>query len=116
MNHETIKSIGEAFAEISEALTLDKDNKVHHDASSAQFAKDYVKGHKGNYASTNPTPQHDQDAEKFHGTYDVQHTRKGFAGSGTSIYTHKTTGEKFEVDRTPSGKGFYGTNHSVRKL
>lgn len=116
MNQSTIASIGQAFEEISEAFNLDKHNQVHYHGDTAEFAKHYVKGHKGAYSSSNPTAKHEKDAEEFHNTYGVEHTRKGFAGSGTSVYTHKQTGAKFEVDRTPNGNGFHGTDHTIRKV
>jgi hypothetical protein len=46
--------------------------------------------------------------------YETKQTRSGFAGSGATVYTHKPTGNKFEVDKSPNGKTFYGSDHSIR--
>lgn len=110
-----MKSLSTEYTKISEGYNLNKDNRVEHDASSAEFAKHYVSGHKGDYSQA-PTPKHENDSEHFHSTYTSHHLRTGFGGSGTSVYQHNTTGDKFQVNRTASGRGFYGTNHTIRKL
>lgn len=103
--------------ELEEAMKLDKDNVVHARGSEAEaFAKEYVKGHKGEYTSGGPSEKHEKDSEKFHGTYKRIGGRQGFGGSGHDIYQHKETGVKFRVDRNSNGKGFYGTDHMVSKL
>mgnify|MGYP003659592117 CR=1 FL=1 len=104
------------YNEIAEGYNLSKDHHVEHDAASAEFAKHYVAGHKGEHSALAPTPKHEKDSEHFHSTYITNHVSTGFGGSGTSIYQHKTTGNKFQVNRTASGKGFHGTNHSIKKL
>ena len=116
MNPQLLQSLVNEYHKIAEGYNLDKDNRVEHDAASAEFAKHYVAGHKGSYSASNPTPKHEKDAEHFHSTYDTDHVRTVFAGSGTSVYQHKTTGDKFQVNRTASGKGFHGTDHTIRKL
>lgn len=116
MNRTTLSSLAQSFLEISEAFHLSPEHDVVHDANSVDFAKHYVKGHRGEH-TINPTPKHEKDSEYFHSTYDSHTVRHGFAGSGTTVYTHKKTGDKYEVDRTPRyGKGFYGTTHSIRKI
>lgn len=115
MNNKTLQDIRECL-ELSEGFNLNKDNRVDHCPHSAEFAKHYVKAHKGNYRSGGSHPNDEKHSDSFHSTYDSHSTRHGFAGSGTTVYTHKKTGEKFEVDRTPSGGSFYGTHHRVRKL
>lgn len=102
--------------ELDEAMSLDKVNKVHADTGAEGFAKDYVKGNKGDYTDGGPTEKHQKDSEKFHNTYKRIGGKSGFAGSGHDIYQHNTTGEKFRVDRTANGKGFHGTDHMVSKL
>jgi hypothetical protein len=102
--------------ELDEAMKLDRVNIVHHDSASEKFAKEYVKGHKGNYAPGGPSEKHEKDSEKFHTTYKRVDGKSGFAGSGHDIYQHNTTGEKFHVERSPNGKGFYGTDHHIRKI
>jgi hypothetical protein len=102
--------------ELEEAMSLDKVNKVHAGSGAEGFAKDYVKGQKGDYTSGGPTEKHEKDSEKFHNTYKRVGGKSGFGGSGHDIYQHNTTGEKFRVDRTANGKGFHGTDHMVSKL
>jgi hypothetical protein len=102
--------------ELEEAMSLDKVNKVHADSGAEGFAKDYVKGNKGDYVDGGPTEKHQKDSEKFHNTYKRVGGKSGFAGSGHDIYQHNTTGEKFRVDRTANGKGFHGTDHVVSKI
>ena len=116
MNRYTITSLGEAYAQIAEALRLNPDHTVHHDGQSADFAKSYVAAHKGDYSASAPSPKHIKDQEEFHNNYDVTHVHSGFAGTGTDHITHKSTGDKFEVARRSNGKGFYGTDHTIRKL
>ena len=116
MNRYTITSLGEAYAQIAEALRLNPDHTVHHDGQSADFAKSYVAAHKGDYSASAPSPKHIKDQEEFHNNYDVTHVHSGFAGTGTDHFTHKSTGDKFEVARRSNGKGFYGTDHTIRKL
>lgn len=105
-----------AKKEIKEALRLAAGQPVEHDASSAEFAKHYVKGHKGEHSLGAPAEKHERDSEQFHNTYHSSHTRTGYGGSGTSVYTHKQTGDKFEVTRRANGQGFHGTTHSIRKI
>ena len=116
MNTKLLQSLVKEYAEMAEGYNLSKDDRVEHDAPSAEFAKHYVAGHKGDHSPGGPTAKHEKDSEHFHSTYSTHHVRTGFGGSGTSVYQHKTTGDKFEVNRTSSGKGFYGTNHTIRKL
>jgi hypothetical protein len=115
MNTKLLQSLVQEYNEIAEGYNLSKDDRVEHDAASAEFAKHYVSGHKGDH-STSPSPKHEKDSEHFHSTYSTDHVRTGFGGSGTSVYQHKTTGDKFQVNRTASGKGFHGTNHTIKKL
>jgi hypothetical protein len=102
--------------ELEEGFNLSKSHRVDHCPHSAEFAKDYVKGMKGDHRSGGPTEADTKNSNKFWDRYDSKDTRSGFAGSGTTVYTHKGTGAKFEVDRTPDGRGFYGTHHNIQKL
>ena len=102
--------------EVNEAFKLDNVNHVHHDSNSLEFAKHYVAGNRGDYRPSNPTPEDDKHAEHLFNTYHVKHLRTGFGGSGTSVYTHKQTGQSYEVNRTANGRTFYGTDHNIRKL
>ena len=44
-------------------MKLDKVNIVHHDDNSAHFAKQYVKGHKGDYGTTaGMSKKHEKDS------------------------------------------------------
>ena len=95
---------------------LDKDNVVHYNNDTSEFAKHYVRGHKGDHTDGGPTAKHKKDSNTFHSTYSSKDTRNGFAGAGTTVYTHNKTGDKFKVDRSPSGKGFYGTDHLITKI
>jgi len=95
---------------------LDKDNVVHYNNDTHEFAKHYVSGHKGEYNAGGPTAKHEKDSNTFHSTYSSKNTRNGFAGSGTTIYTHNKTGDKFRVDRDSNGKSFYGTDHLITKI
>lgn len=118
---QTMNDFGKTIreeTELDEAMKLDKVNLVHHDgnADSAKFAREYVKAHKGAYSSNGSSSEDEAANEKFHDDYDYKHTRDGFAGGGTTVYKHKKTGMKFEVDRSPNGKTFYGTDHVIKKL
>jgi len=95
---------------------LDKDNIVHYNNDTSEFAKHYVRGHKGDHTDGGPTAKHKKDSNTFHSTYSSKDTRNGFAGAGTTVYTHNKTGDKFKVDKNPSGKGFYGTDHLITKI
>ena len=91
--------------------------KLHFDEDEAEkFAKEYVRANKADYTSVSPTAKDEANSEKFHNQYTIASKRSGFGGSGTTHYTHKTTGEVYEVDRTPNGKGFYGTDHHISKI
>lgn len=116
MNQHTIRSVAEALRDVVEAYSLDKENQVYHDSGSTDFAKHYVKGHKGDHTAGGPSPKHEKDSEDFHNTYSSEHVRTGFGGSGTTVFTHKQTGDKFEVNRRANGKGFHGTDHNIRKI
>ena len=98
---------------VAEAMRLDRDNLIHADADAQQFAKHYRAGMAGDYRAGGPSDKDTANSEKFHEIYDYEHTRSGFAGSGTTVYTNRKTGEQFEVDRNPNGKGFYGTDHYI---
>lgn len=110
--------VAEGFTTISEAMKLDKVNIIHHadHPEHKAFAKAYRDAHIGDYRQGGPTEKDEKASEKFHTEYDRKTTRTGFGGSGTAIYTHKKTGKKFEVDSTPNGKGFHGTDHHVRSV
>lgn len=115
MNPQILQSIASAYSDIVEAFTLSKGHHVYHDDGSQEFAKHYVKGHKGEH-TLKPSAQQEKDSEDFANTYDTKHVRTGFGGSGTSVYTHKQTGEKFQVNRVANGKGFDGTDHNITKI
>lgn len=111
--------VGIDLVEASKTKKLDKINIVYYDASSsdaAKFANDYVKGQIGDYREGGPKGADEANSEKFWMEYDIQSTRRGFAGSGTTVYTNKKTGKRFEVNRVPNGKGFHGTDHHVKAL
>jgi len=98
-------------------MRLNKDNQVlAHSDRSAKFAQLYIKAMRGDYRQSGPTYLDQRNAERFSTVWTSQQTRRGFAGSGTTIYTNRNTGEQFEVDRTPSGTGFYGTTHTIREI
>lgn len=104
----------ESTQPVTEAMRLDRDNVIHADADAQQFAKHYRAGMAGDYRAGGPTDKDTANSEKFHTIYSSEDTRSGFAGSGTTVYTNRKTGEQFEVERNPSGKGFYGTDHYIR--
>lgn len=116
----TNKPVKESVEDLSEVVhKLDKVHHVHvydNHPETAAFAKAYTKGHKGDHRSGGPTADDEKHSEKFHTDHDRETIRSGFAGSGITHYTNKKTGHKFEVSRTPNGKGFHGTDHIVRKL
>ena len=112
---DLIKSIIEVIT-LDESKKLNKDNVVHHTPDSEKFAKEYVRANKADYTSVSPTAKDEANSEKFHNQYTIASKRSGFGGSGTTHYTHKTTGEVYEVDRTPNGKGFHGTDHHISKI
>lgn len=104
----------ESTQPVTEAMRLDRDNVIHADADAQQFAKHYRAGMAGDYRAGGPSDKDTANSEKFHTIYSSKDTRSGYAGSGTTVYTNRKTGEQFEVDRNPSGKGFYGTDHYIR--
>ena len=53
-------------------------------------------------------------AEDFYNRYDQKTVRVGFAGGGQNQYIDKTSGHIWEVDKTPNGKTFYGTDHNIK--
>ncbi len=106
----------ESTTPVTEAMRLDRDNLIHADADAQQFAKHYRAGMAGDYRAGGPTDKDIANSEKFHTIYSSEDTRSGYAGSGTTVYTNRKTGEQFEVERNPSGKGFYGTDHHIRAV
>jgi hypothetical protein len=102
---------------LSEAATmkLDKVNIVKVGPGTEKFAKEYVAAMKGDFRDGGPTPADEKAADKFYANYTNKTTRKGFAGSGTVEYTNKATKETFVVDKSPNGKGFHGTDHTITK-
>lgn len=96
---------------------LNNVNHVYHDGhpDSDKFAGEYTKAHKGDY-SNSPTEKHDKDSEQFYSNYHPETLHSGFAGSGTTLYTHKSSGKKFKVVKTPNGKTFYGTDHHISRV
>ena len=93
-------------------IKIANDNDDH----AKKFAKEYHKGYIGNHREGGPTDADNKASEKFHNEYDVKNVKSGYAGSGVTHYTHKKTGKKFEVSRSPNGKGFYGTDHWVKTV
>lgn len=110
------KNINEDVEDLDESLQLNKVNHVYHDANAKKFADEYVKGHSGDYREGGPTRQDLEHGENFHANYATKHARSGFAGGGKKVFTHNTTGEKFEVEIEPNGKTFYGNDHRIRKI
>jgi hypothetical protein len=98
------------------SASLNKDNNVAWSRDAEGFAKEYVAGQKGDFRSGGPTKSDEKASEDFRTKYDSKEERAGFAGSGSTIYTNKTSEERFRVNRTASGKGFYGTNHFISKV
>ena len=113
---KALKEEKESIENVQEGYNLNKDHKVEHDNDSHKFAKHYVKAHKGDHRKGGPSQSDQQHSEHFWSTYNHKTIRNGFAGSGTSEYTHKKTGEKYKVEKTSNGKGFYGTTHSISKI
>lgn len=94
------------------AFKLDNVNDVTHSAIAASFAAEYAAAKRGDFRASGPTKRDEQAAERFAARYSVKTTRKGFAGSGTDVYTD-ALGNAFEVDRSPNGRTFHGTTHHV---
>jgi hypothetical protein len=103
------------IAALSEAMKLDKVNFIKPGRGAEAFAKEYKAAMMGEFRDSGPTPADDKASEKFWTKYADKTTRKGFAGSGTVEYTNKATKETFIVDRSPNGKGFHGTDHTITK-
>lgn len=102
---------------LAEDFHLNRVTHVHHDPASKEFAKRYTNAHRGGHRAGGGLKLGDNDhEEKFHADYGAQYHRSGFAGSGETHYTHKTTGEKYAVKRYANGETFHGTNHSITKL
>lgn len=108
------------FDNIEEGFNLkDPSNKVHHDddqRGAKEFADHYKKAHQGLFRKLQGKTKDDKEANKF---YDTYHTKNIYTGkdnfSGRTEYTHKKTGEKFTVDRSPYKSGFEGSNHVIFK-
>lgn len=85
-----------------------KDNSVVWSRGAGGFARDYM----GNLKDADGSK-----AAAFHEKYETVpgQSKRGFAGSGRDVYQDRTTGERFVVGRSASGKGFYGTDHSISK-
>jgi hypothetical protein len=83
------------------------------DAGAVAFAKAYLKGYRGDHRPGGPTGRDERDAEAFHTVWTGKNVRHGFAGSGTVEFTNGA--ETFTVERTPNGKTFYGTTHSITR-
>lgn len=102
--------------ELDEAMKLDSVNIVHHDEASADFAKKYVKAHKGDHREGGPTAADERAQDQFYTDHGYKHIRHGFGGSGETHYKDGKTGHIYSVKRVANGKGFHGTDHIVRKL
>ena len=107
--------VKEESDQLNEVMRITSGQNVNHCDRSEKFAKEYVKAEKYGWMDF-PTEKHERDSEKFNDTYSSKSVKHGFGGSGITDYSHKTTGEKFRVERTPNAKGFHGTDHNVRKL
>jgi hypothetical protein len=103
----------ESATNVNEAMRLDRDNIILPSSGAEQFAKHYRAGMMGDHRDGGPTDKDNTNSEKFYKLYSAKDVRSGFAGSGTTEYTNNKTGETFRVNRTPSGKGFYGTDHNI---
>ncbi len=100
----------------NESYKLSKDQIIiPHTNNEEEFAKEYVKAHKGNY-KTDPSDADNKHNEKFYSKYDKKIKSTGFGGSGVEHFTNKQTGEKFSVTKTLNGKSFYGTDYHIKKL
>jgi hypothetical protein len=97
-------------------LKLNKENLVSFDRDSEAFAKEYVVANKGDYTSGGGNSKDEKAAEMFYTKYDSKETRKGFAGSGITVFTDKESGDEYQVTISPNGKGFSGSDHSIRKM
>lgn len=106
----------EGVEQIDEAMKLDSVNIVHHDNDSAEFAKKYVKAHKGDHRPGGPTAADERAQDQFYTDHGYKHIRQGFGGSGETHYKEAKTGHIYSVRRVANGKGFHGTDHIVRKL
>lgn len=94
-------------------FNLDKVNPVFFDADAKAFARMYALGNKGDHREGGPTPADTRNSDKFWEIFDKESIRSGFAGSGTTRYINRKTGEKFIIDVTPNGKTFHGSDHHV---
>ena len=97
-------------------LKLNKTNLVTTDDESTNFAQEYTKAMKGDFTSGGGTSANKKAADEFWKKYDSKDIKRGFAGSGITVYTDKETGDQYKVERSAIGKGFDGSDHFIRKL
>lgn len=92
---------------------LGKDAVVHWDAKSADFAKRYISMKRGDVRPGGPSAKDLAAQEKFWSRFTDESVKSGFAGSGATRYFDQKTGKIYLVTRRASGKGFYGTDHTI---
>lgn len=109
-----MKSFQEFLME--KTLKLNKTNLVTSDNESTNFAQEYTKAMKGDFTSGGGTSADSKASDDFWSKYDSKDIKHGFAGSGITVYTDKETGEQYKVERSANGKGFDGTDHTIRKI
>lgn len=92
--------------------SLDKVNPVIADETDPEvlaFAKAYLAGNRGDFRpGLGATERDEAAAEKFYARYGMGKTVRS-----ESHYIDAVTGHVFSVNRTPNGRGFYGTSHYV---
>ena len=92
------------------------------DAGAVAFAKEFIAAHRRGWRdptkrlSDRQKAADDRAVASFDAAWSWENTRHGFGGSGTTVYTHRTSGERYEVDVTAGTGDFWSSNYRITRL
>lgn len=89
------------------------------DPAAVAFAKTFAAAHRGGWRDPRKggaSVRDERNAEAFAKAWKADNIRHGFGGSGTTVYTHRDSGERFEVDVTSGTGDFWSSNYHVTRM
>jgi hypothetical protein len=90
------------------------------DPGAVAFAKEFADAHRGGWRQP-PVPDRTRITDErrragFDHYWQADQIRHGFGGSGRTVYTHRDSGERFEVDVTAGTGDFWSSNYHVTRM
>lgn len=89
------------------------------DEGARRFAKAYTDARRGGWRTGGPTDRDEKAAAAFERRYRrvaAADDRDGFGGSGRVTFEDTRTGERYRVESSGNGAGFWGTSHAVERI